>query len=65
VRAVELVAQGKFGRVVGIEADELVEIPYTKIADQRRLVDLKGDAVKAAEMSGIWLGRESGYRSPL
>ncbi len=65
VHAVELIAKKKFGRVVGVRRDELIEIPYAKIADARRLVDMDGDVVHAAEASGIWVGRDSRYAASI
>ncbi len=61
VRAVELAAAKKFGRVVGTRGGKLIDIPYLKISDQRRLVDLKSELIRVAEAVGVCLGRASDY----
>lgn len=61
VRAVELVAAGEMGHVVGTAKGRLTTIPYAKVQDRRRVVDLGSDAVRTAEGMGISLGRPSDY----
>lgn len=64
-RAVDLVAAGRFGRVVGVSKGELIDFPYSDVEDARRLVDLKSEDVSAAEALGISLGRKSSYKAAL
>lgn len=64
-RAVDLVHAKKFGRVVGVHKGDLIDFPYAKVEDARRLVDLSSEVVKSAEALGISLGRKSSYKAAL
>lgn len=63
--AVELVHAGEFGRIVGIKAGKVIYFPYRTLTATRRLVDLKSSEVRAAEATGICLGRASAYQGQL
>jgi 6-phosphofructokinase 1 len=63
-RAVDLVAAGKTGRIVAIKDGALVDFPYKRVVDRRRLVTVDGDEVRAAEATGISLGRKNAYQGP-
>lgn len=60
--AVDLIAAGDHGSIVGVRAGKVIKIPYAKVRDQRRGVDLKGELMHAAEASGISFGRTHVYR---
>jgi 6-phosphofructokinase 1 len=39
VHAVELIEQGKFGRMVSLQGDKITDVPLEEVADKRREVD--------------------------
>ncbi len=56
VKAVELVAEGKFGHVAAVEAGRLVAKPIEKAVKKLKLVDPSGELVRTAKGVGIELG---------
>jgi 6-phosphofructokinase 1 len=56
VKAVELIAEGKFGHVAAIENGHLVAKPIEKAVKKLKLVDPQGELVRTAKGVGIELG---------
>ena len=56
VKAVELVAEGKFGHVAAVEHGKLVAKPIEKAVKKLKLVDPQGELVRTARGVGIELG---------
>ena len=56
VRAVDLIAEGKFGQMVAWQDRRVVEVPIREVLVHHRSVDLKGSIVKTARGLGISLG---------
>jgi phosphofructokinase-like protein len=56
VKAVELIAEGKFGHVAAIENGRLVAKPIEKAIKKLKLVDPAGELVRAAKGVGIEFG---------
>ena len=56
VKAVELIAEGKFGHVAALEAGKLVAKPIDKAVKKLKLVDPAGELVRTARGVGIELG---------
>lgn len=56
VRAVELLAEGKDKRLVGMNSGQLFDIPLTQAAAAQRAVDTKGYVVNTARGMGICFG---------
>ncbi|MEJ7599646.1 MAG: ATP-dependent 6-phosphofructokinase [Kofleriaceae bacterium] len=56
VKAVELIAEGKFGHVAAIEGSHVVAKPIDKAVKKLKLVDPSGELVRAAKGIGIELG---------
>ena len=56
VKAVELIAEGKFGHVAAMEGGHLVAKPIEKAVKKLKLVDPTGELVRAAKGIGIELG---------
>ena len=56
VKAVELIAEGKFGRVVALDGGKLVAKPIDKAVKKLKLVDPAGELVRTARGIGIELG---------
>ncbi|MEO8705604.1 MAG: ATP-dependent 6-phosphofructokinase [Kofleriaceae bacterium] len=56
VRAVELIAEGKFGHVAALENGKLVARPIEKAVKKLKLVDPAGELVRTAKNIGIELG---------
>jgi len=56
VKAVELIAEGKFGHVAAIENGAFVAKPIDKAIKKSRLVDPAGELVRIAKAVGIELG---------
>ena len=56
VKAVELVAEGKFGHVAAVEHGHLVAKPIEKAIKKLKLVDPSGELVRTAKGVGIELG---------
>jgi ATP-dependent phosphofructokinase / diphosphate-dependent phosphofructokinase len=56
VKAVELIAEGKFGHVAAIEGGKLVAKPISTAVKKLKLVDPVGELVRAAKGIGIELG---------
>jgi 6-phosphofructokinase 1 len=56
VKAVDLIAEGKFGCVAAVEAGKLVAKPMSMAIKKLKLVDPNGELVRAAKGIGIELG---------
>jgi 6-phosphofructokinase 1 len=56
VKAVEMVAEGKFGHVAAMENGHLVAKPIEKAVKKLKLVDPQGELVRTAKGVGIELG---------
>ena len=56
VKAVELIAEGKFGHVAAVENGKLVAKPIEKAVKKLKLVDPQGELVRTAKGVGIELG---------
>lgn len=56
VKAVELIADGKFGHVAALENGQLVAKPIEKAVKKLKLVDPKGELARTARGIGIELG---------
>ncbi len=56
VKAVDLIAEGKFGHVAALEGGKLVAKPIEKAVKKLKLVDPQGELVRAAMGIGIELG---------
>jgi 6-phosphofructokinase 1 len=56
VKAVELIAEGKFGHVAALDAGKLVAKPIEKAVKKLKLVDPAGELVRVAKGIGIELG---------
>jgi phosphofructokinase-like protein len=56
VKAVELIAEGKFGHVAAVENGHLVAKPIEKAIKKLKLVDPAGELVRAAKGVGIEFG---------
>ena len=57
VKAVELIAEGKFGQMVSYKPPAITSVPLEKAISRLKLVDPEGEVVKAAESIGINFGR--------
>ena len=57
VKAVELIAQNMFGRMVSLRGRSVVDVDIIEAVDSLNRVDPDGDLVKAAEALGINVGR--------
>jgi ATP-dependent phosphofructokinase / diphosphate-dependent phosphofructokinase len=56
VKAVELIAEGKFGHVAAIDGGKLVARPIEKAVKKLKLVDPNGELVRAAKGIGVEFG---------
>lgn len=57
IRAVDLVAQEKYGRMVALDGRDVIDVEISDAVTALNLVDPEGELVKAAEALGINLGR--------
>jgi len=57
VRAVDLIAQGKYGRMVALKGRAVIDVEISSAVDSLNLVDPDGELVTAAEALGIAFGR--------
>ncbi|MCK9172569.1 MAG: 6-phosphofructokinase [Desulfuromonas thiophila] len=57
VKAVDLIAEGRYGQMVALHGREVLATPIAEAVGQLNLVDPDGDMVRAAEKLGIMLGR--------
>ncbi len=57
VRAVELVAEGRFGQMVALQGRKIVAVPISEATRELKQVDPDGEIVREAESLGIMLGR--------
>ena len=56
VKAVDLIAEGKFGHVAAVESGHLVARPMDKAIKKLKLVDPQGEQVRTAKGIGIEFG---------
>jgi len=56
VKAVELIAEKKFGHMVSLKGKTVTSVPITEATSSRNLVDPDGNLVRVAEKLGISLG---------
>ena len=57
IKAVELIENGDFGRMVCLKGREVKSVPIEKAIKKLKLVDANGEMVQCAEELGIVLGR--------
>jgi 6-phosphofructokinase 1 len=57
VAAVNLIAEGKFGRMVSLRAPHIVSVPLEEAIKGRKMVDPDGEMVRSAEAMGVSFGR--------
>jgi len=57
VRAVELIAQQKYGRMVSLRGQNVVDVELESAIHSQNLVDPQGELVQTAEALGIMVGR--------
>lgn len=57
VKAVELIEQGKYGRMVSLQGRKICDVDIVDAVDSLNLVEPDGDLVRSAEALGITLGR--------
>lgn len=57
VKAVELIAQGSYGRMVSLRGRQVVAVEIAKAVSQLNLVDPAGELIRTAESLGIMVGR--------
>ncbi len=57
IKAVELVADGEFGKMVCLKGRDIKAVPIERAVRNLKLLDPDGDMVKTAEELGIILGR--------
>jgi 6-phosphofructokinase 1 len=57
VAAVNLIAEGKFGQMVGLRTPHIVAIPLEEATKGRKMVDPDGELVRSIEAMGISFGR--------
>ncbi len=57
VKAVDLIAAGKYGRMVSLRGRSVVDVDIVEAVESLNRVDPDGDLVKAAEALGISVGR--------
>ncbi len=57
VKAVELIAENSFGRMVALRGRQVVDVEIASAVSQLNLVDPEGELVKTAEALGIMVGR--------
>lgn len=57
VKAVELIEQGRYGRMVSLQGRQVVDVDIIDAVDSLNRVDPDGDLVQTAEALGVMLGR--------
>lgn len=57
-KAAELIAEQKYGYMVGMLDDHIMKVPISEVAGKKKLVDLNNDIIKHAKMLGICFGDE-------
>jgi 6-phosphofructokinase 1 len=57
VKAVELIEQGLYGRMVSLQGTQVCDVDIVDAVDSLNLVEPDGDLVRSAEALGIMLGR--------
>lgn len=57
VKAVDLIAEGKFGQMTSLNGRKVVSVPIEDAVGELNLVDPESEVVKTAEKLGIMLGR--------
>lgn len=61
IMAVDRIAANTTGSIICTRNGRFYDMPYSKVQDRRRVVNLKSDHVHTAEALGIWLGREANF----
>src|SRR5262249_52631887 len=56
VRAVDLIAEGRFDRMVGLWNREIVDVPLADAIKQPQVVDPDGPLARTARSLGIYIG---------
>ncbi|MEI6427252.1 MAG: ATP-dependent 6-phosphofructokinase [Pseudanabaena sp. ELA607] len=64
VAAVDLVAEGKFDRMVAWQNREVVDVPIMEAIDQYRAVDVNGTLIRTAIGLGNYIGELSQIQAP-
>jgi len=57
VAAVNLIAEGQFGRMVSLRSPHIVSVPLEEAIKGRKMVDPDGEIVRSAEVMGVSFGR--------
>jgi 6-phosphofructokinase 1 len=65
VAAVDLVAQGKFDRMVAWQNREVVDVPIMEAIDQYRAVDVNGTLIRTAIGLGNYIGELEQMKPPV
>jgi len=55
-KAVELVAEGKFGYMTSLRTPDIIAVPFSEVMNKQKLVDPHGENIKSALRLGICLG---------
>ncbi|NQS98488.1 MAG: 6-phosphofructokinase [candidate division Zixibacteria bacterium] len=63
MKAVDLIAQGKFGQMVCLRAGKIESAPIEEAVGQQKLVDPEGEVILTAEKLGICVGRHNKWVS--
>ncbi len=58
VHAAELVAEKKFGQMVALRGEDVVDVSIEEAIGKQKLVDPNGQIIRSAESLGIFCGRE-------
>lgn len=61
VKAVELIEQGRYGRMVSLRGRQVVDVDIVDAVDSLNRVEPDGDLVRSAEAIGIMLGRSKAF----
>jgi 6-phosphofructokinase 1 len=59
VKAVELIDQGRYGRMVSLRGRQVCDVDIVEAVDSLNRIEPDGDLVRSAETLGIMLGRSS------
>ena len=54
--ATELIAQGKFGRMVSLQGDDIVSVPLVEVAGKLKLVTPDNDLIVQGRRMGVCFG---------
>jgi ATP-dependent phosphofructokinase / diphosphate-dependent phosphofructokinase len=56
VRAVELIAEGKFNHLVVLRSDQIMDVPFDDVTKGQKFVDPEGELVRTAKSVGVCFG---------